>query len=173
MTMLLSVAGRGALPRYHVLCLVPDVCVFADTVIVMLARCHSFFCLFECLVSHCHGFYSNVLISRLLPGRLTASGNRVARGGTQGGLNCLTHALPRCLPTPNSVEADGGGVTIDRAEASIGLPPRVLRIPPPVPTTAVTGVPTSGRLHHLPMLRCPGSTTTTTRRVSPDHLISK
>ncbi len=24
----------------------------------------------------------------------------------------------------------GGGVTIDRAEASIGLPPRVLRIPP-------------------------------------------
>ena len=24
-------------------------------------------------------------------------GNRVARGGTQGGLNCLNHALPRCL----------------------------------------------------------------------------
>ena len=34
-------------------------------------------------------------------------GNRVARGGTQGGLNCLTHVLPRCLPTPTE-EADGG-----------------------------------------------------------------
>ena len=32
----------------------------------------------------------------------------VARGGTQGGLNCLTHALPRCLPTPTE-EADGNG----------------------------------------------------------------
>ena len=29
-------------------------------------------------------------------------------GGTQGGLNCLTHALPRCLPTPTE-EADGNG----------------------------------------------------------------
>ena len=45
---------------------------------------------------------------RLLPGRPTAPGNRVARGGTQGGLNCLTHVLPRCLPTPTE-EADGGG----------------------------------------------------------------
>ena len=45
---------------------------------------------------------------RLLPGRPTASRNRVARGGTQGGLNCLTHALPRCLPTPTE-EADGNG----------------------------------------------------------------
>ena len=41
-------------------------------------------------------------------GPLTAPGNRVARGGTQGGLNCLTHALPRCLPTPTE-EADGNG----------------------------------------------------------------
>ena len=32
----------------------------------------------------------------------------MARGGTQGGLNCLTHALPRCLPTPTE-EADGNG----------------------------------------------------------------
>ena len=30
------------------------------------------------------------------------------RSGTQGGLNCLTHVLPRCLPTPTE-EADGGG----------------------------------------------------------------
>ena len=35
-------------------------------------------------------------------------GNRVARGETQGGLNCLTHVLPRCLPTPTE-EADGNG----------------------------------------------------------------
>ena len=39
----------------------------------------------------------------------------VARGGTQGGLNCPTHALPRRLPTPTE-EADGGGGTVDRAE---------------------------------------------------------
>ena len=45
---------------------------------------------------------------RLLPGRPTAPENRVARGGTQGGLNCLTHVLPRCLPTPTE-EADGNG----------------------------------------------------------------
>ena len=38
----------------------------------------------------------------------TASGNRVARGGTQGGLNCLTHVLPRCLLAPTE-EAGGGG----------------------------------------------------------------
>jgi len=28
-------------------------------------------------------------------------------GGTQGGLNCLTHA-PRCLPTPNKRRMGGG-----------------------------------------------------------------
>ena len=28
-------------------------------------------------------------------------------GGTQGGLNCLTHA-PRCLPTPNRRRMGGG-----------------------------------------------------------------
>ena len=36
----------------------------------------------------------------------------MARGGTQGGLNCLTHALPRYLPTPNSVDADGNGYIV-------------------------------------------------------------
>ena len=63
------------------------------------------------------------------PGRPTAPGNRVARGGTQGGPNRLTHAPPRCLPTPTA-EADGGGEPIDRAEGSLGPPSRVLRIPP-------------------------------------------
>jgi hypothetical protein len=61
------------------------------------------------------------LLASLTPGsacamRVGPPGNRVARGvsgcGTQGGLNCLTHALPRCLPTPNSVEADGGGAGV-------------------------------------------------------------
>jgi hypothetical protein len=45
------------------------------------------------------------------PGMQTAWGSCVAlgaRGGTRGGLNCLTHALPRCLPTPIE-EADGKG----------------------------------------------------------------
>ena len=32
----------------------------------------------------------------------------MARSGIQGGLNCLTHALPRCLPTPTE-EVDGNG----------------------------------------------------------------
>ena len=35
----------------------------------------------------------------------------LARGGTQGGLNCPTHVLPRCLPTPTE-EADGGGAGV-------------------------------------------------------------
>ena len=29
-------------------------------------------------------------------------------GGTQGGLNCLTHAPPRCFPTPNRRRMGGG-----------------------------------------------------------------
>ena len=41
-------------------------------------------------------------------GPLHREKSRVARRGTQGGLNCLTHVLPRCLPTPTE-EADGGG----------------------------------------------------------------
>ena len=35
----------------------------------------------------------------------------LARGGTQGGLNCLTHVLPRRPPTPTE-EADGGGAGV-------------------------------------------------------------
>ena len=31
-------------------------------------------------------------------------------GGTQGGLNCLTHAPPRCFPTPNRRRMGGGEV---------------------------------------------------------------
>ena len=62
---------------------------------------------------------------RLLPGRPTASRNRVARGGTQGGLNCLTHALPRCLPTPTE-EADGNGYgAITGRSDPFGPPSRV------------------------------------------------
>ena len=46
----------------------------------------------------------------------------MARGGTQGGLNCLTHALPRCLPTPTE-EADGNGYGVI---AGRGGPSRLL-----------------------------------------------
>ena len=56
-----------------------------------------------------NGAIGGIFIAGLTPpDRPTAPGNRVARGGTQGGLNCLTHALPRCLPTPTE-EADGNG----------------------------------------------------------------
>ena len=52
-------------------------------------------------------------------------------GGTQGGLNCLTNPRP---PMPSEfrrrIGGGWGGVTIGRAEAPIGLPPRALRIPP-------------------------------------------
>ena len=38
------------------------------------------------------------LLAGLTTGSAHCTGNnRVARGGTQGGLNCLTHVLPRCL----------------------------------------------------------------------------
>ena len=48
--------------------------------------------------------------SEWFPGRAVGRLHRVApRGGTQGGLNCPTHVLPRCLPTPNTMEADGNG----------------------------------------------------------------
>ena len=46
-----------------------------------------------------------VPLTPLHPGGVKSRGSR----GAQGGLNCLTHALPRCLPTPNSLEADGNG----------------------------------------------------------------
>ena len=59
---------------------------------------------------------------RLLPGRPTAPGNRVARGGTQGGLNCLTHALPRRLPTPTE-EADGNGYGVIAGRRGPSRPP--------------------------------------------------
>ena len=48
------------------------------------------------------------------------------RGGTQGGLNGLTHVLPRCLPTPTE-EADGNGYGVIAGRAGGGpsrSPPR-------------------------------------------------
>ena len=93
----------------------------------------------------------------------------MARGGTQGGLNCLTHALPRRLPTPNSMEADGNGygVITGRAGGSLGPPPRVSvnLVHTCTWTTAVDRRSDKTRQEHLPMLRrlgLPGF---------PDHLI--
>ena len=92
----------------------------------------------------------------------------MARGGTQGGLNCLTHALPRCLPTPTE-EADGNGygVITGRSDphwaavygVSVNLVPLLL-----------TGV----RLHppgrtDKNLCRCFGAPA---RRVFPEHLIT-
>ena len=44
----------------------------------------------------------------------------LARGGTQGGLNCLTHALPRCLPTPT--DRGGGWERVRRDRRVEGSP---------------------------------------------------
>jgi hypothetical protein len=55
-------------------------------------------------------------------GPLHRERNRVARGGTQGGLNCLTHALPRCLPTPTE-EADGNGYSVIAGRGGPSRPP--------------------------------------------------
>ena len=46
----------------------------------------------------------------------------MARGGTQGGLNCLTHVLPRCLPTPTE-EADGNGYGVIAGRGGPSRPP--------------------------------------------------
>ena len=89
----------------------------------------------------------------------------MARGGTQGGLNCLTHVLPRCLPTPTE-EADGNGYG---AIAGRGAPSR------PPPRASVNLVPlllTGVRLHppgrtDKKLCRCFGAPV---RRVFPDHL---
>ena len=83
-------------------------------------------------------------------------GNRVARGGTQGGLNCLTHVLPRCLPTPTE-EADGGGERLTGRSDPLG---RRLECTDNPRTTAVdrrsTPSARADRQALLPMLRCPG-----------------
>ena len=104
---------------------------------------------------------------RLLPGRPTAPGNRVARGGTQGGLNCLTHALPRCLPTPTE-EADGNGYGVIAGRRGPSRPP--LRASVNLVPLLLTGV----RLHppgrtDKNLCRCFGAPA---RRVFPDHLIT-
>ena len=99
--------------------------------------------------------------------RPTAPGNRVARGGTQGGLNCLTHALPRCLPTPTE-EADGNGYGVITGRGGPSRPP---------PRVSVNLVPLllTGVRHHPPgrtdknLCRCFGAPA---RRVFPDHLIT-
>ena len=81
--------------------------------------------------------------------------------GTQGGdlINCLTHALPRCLPTTTE-EADGNGYNVIAGRGGPSRPP---------PRASVNLVPlllTGVRLHPparadrqapLPMFRCPGS----------------
>ena len=95
------------------------------------------------------------------------------RGGTQGGLNGLTHVLPRCLPTPTE-EADGNGYG---AIAGRGGPPR----PPPRASVNLVPLLLTGVLLHPPgrtdkhLCRCFGAPATHARRphgrVFPDHLI--
>ena len=91
----------------------------------------------------------------------------MARGGTQGGLNCPTHALPRCLPTPTE-EADGNGYGVIAGRGGPSRPP---------PRASVNLVPlllTGVRLHppgrtDKNLCRCFGAPAC---RVFPDHLIT-
>ena len=102
---------------------------------------------------------SEDLIAGLTPGSGHCTGkpaNRVARGGTQGGLNCLTHALPRCLSTPNSMEADGNGYgAITGRGGSLGPPLREsVNLQSTVVPLLWTGVPTR---HDKNICRCFGA----------------
>ena len=94
-------------------------------------------------------------------------GSGSAPGGTQGGLNCLTHALPRCLPTPTE-EADGNGYGVITGRGGPSRPP------PRVSVNLVPLLLTGVRLHppgrtDNNLCRCFGAPA---RRVSPDHLIT-
>ena len=95
----------------------------------------------------------------------------MARGGTQGGLNCLTHALPRCLPTPTE-EADGNGYGVIAGRSGPSGPPS--RASVNLVPLLLTGV----RLHppgrtDKNLCRCFGAPATHVRRphgrVFPDH----
>ena len=91
----------------------------------------------------------------------------MARGGPQGGLNCLTHAIPRRLPTPTE-EADGNGYGVIAGRRGPSRPP---------PRASVNLVPLllTGVSLHPPwrtdknLCRCFGAPV---RRVLPDHLIT-
>ena len=87
------------------------------------------------------------------------------------------------LPNPRSPDAfrrritrggGWGGVTIGRAEASIGLPPRALRIPPYHCCRPAFRHHPLRRTDKI-LCRCFGAPATLRRRAgfSPDHLISK
>ena len=95
----------------------------------------------------------------------------MARGGTQGGLNCLTHALPRCLPTPTE-EADGNGYGVIAGRRGPSRPPprASVNLVPLLLTGVSTPSPgTQGRTDKN-LCRCFGAPA---RRVFPDHLINK
>ena len=97
----------------------------------------------------------------------------MARGGTQGGLNCLTHALPRRLPTPTE-EADGNGYGAITGRRGPSRPPsRVSVNLVPLLLTGVSTPSAPGRTDKN-LCRCFGAPARRTRphgRVFPDHLI--
>ena len=93
--------------------------------------------------------------------------------------NCLTHALPRYLPTPNSMEAwrrmEEGSECCSRAERSLGPPSGAGDRPRPLVPLGRVDRPVPG---DAPTIRPGGPTRTSpsfgakTRRVFPDHLIT-
>ena len=66
------------------------------------------------------------ICASLTPGSAHCAGGggkpRGSRGGTQGGLNGLTHVLRRCLPTPTE-EADGNGYGVIAGRGGPSRPP--------------------------------------------------
>jgi hypothetical protein len=103
----------------------------------------------------------------LTPGSAHCTGKPRGSGrGTQGGLNCPTHALPRCLPTPTE-EADGNGYGVIAGRGG-GLEAAAQSKPVSLVPLLLTGV----RLHppgrtDKNLCRCFGAPA---RRVFPDHL---
>ena len=84
----------------------------------------------------------------------------VARGGTQGGLNCPTHALPRRLPTPTE-EAGGNGYGAITGRGGPSRPPS--RVSVNLVPLLLTGV-----SHHPPAPK--GGPTRTSADVSVPRL---
>ena len=125
-------------------------------------------------ILRCFGFLSRARAAQrparapyLRPRRAEVLVNRVARGGTQGGLNCLTHVLPRRLPTPTE-EADGNGYGVMAGRRGPSRPPpRASDNLVPLLLTGVRLHP-PGRTDEI-LCRCFGAPA---RRVFPDHLIT-
>ena len=111
--------------------------------------------------------------SGLIPGSAHCTGTPRGSGWDSGRTNCLTHALPRCLPTPTGkADGNGYGVITGRSDPP-GPPSRVSVNQVPLLLTGVRLHPPGRTDKNL--CRCFGAPATHARRphgrVFPDHLI--